>query len=158
MDRDLKICRLRERGATLQSIGDMFNLTRERVRQIVKKYNIEKPKDNIIKEKIPYCIKTKNRLLKYVKYLDSGCWEFTKTKTKTGYGRISYCGKGQYAHRVSYELFNNIKLENNGRNTSETICVLHICNNRSCVNPDHLYLGTQEDNAKDRSIDNKKIL
>lgn len=156
-EQEMKLLRLQ--GKTLQEIGDIYHITRERVRQILTKLDVEKPK--LYKKedlKLSYSNKTKQRLLEKIKYSDYDCWEYIGCKTKTGYGWFSYCGISQYAHRVSYQIFNNIKLNNEGRNSSETICVLHICKNRSCINPDHLYLGTQQDNAKDRSIDKINML
>ena len=66
------------------------------------------------------------------------CWEWTGLKYPSGYGR--FCKK--YAHRFSYEIhkgeiYNNLK-------------VCHSCDNPSCVNPEHLWLGTQKDNVQDR--------
>jgi hypothetical protein len=76
------------------------------------------------------------------------CWLWTGSKMK-GYGHIGtgyrYEGTKTYlAHRISWNIhFGDIP---------EGMCVLHKCNNPSCVNPSHLYLGTQKDNANDREI------
>lgn len=70
-----------------------------------------------------------------------GCWLWTGTKTKAGYGKISpvLFGVG-YAHRYSY-------MTHNG--PIEDFQVLHHCDNPSCVNPDHLFLGLDKDNRID---------
>lgn len=154
--RDREIANLRLEGKTLTAIGKLYSLTKERIRQILKELGVEKPK----KEKIliSYKEKIQQRILNNIKETEDNCWIWQKGKAPTGYGRMSYRGYSQYAHRVSYQVFKNQPLQNSGVITEETICVLHKCRNRDCVNPDHLYLGTQEDNARDRSLDKKNIL
>ena len=75
----------------------------------------------------------------------SECWEWQgyTMKTKGGYGQINIAGEVKYAHRVSYEfLYGPIP-------SGMLIC--HRCNNPKCVNPGHLYMGTDADNAADKS-------
>ncbi|KKL04351.1 hypothetical protein LCGC14_2616900, partial [marine sediment metagenome] len=70
----------------------------------------------------------------------SGCWEWSG-KLCEGYGQMGYHGRPVFAHRVSWMLYKSrIPI---GK------MVLHKCNNRSCVNPDHLYIGTAKDNSRD---------
>jgi hypothetical protein len=71
----------------------------------------------------------------------TGCWEWTGFRGRTGYGRVRFNGRTQSAHRVSYELtWGPIPVG---------LSVLHSCDNRACVRPDHLSLGTQGDNMRD---------
>jgi len=70
------------------------------------------------------------------------CWNWTACKNYDGYGRWRYHGKQYYAHRVS------IYLET-GEWPPANKFVCHICNNPSCVNPAHLYVGTHQDNMED---------
>jgi len=73
------------------------------------------------------------------------CWEWTGAlggdRYGHRYGQIGISGKIVRAHRVSWELANGP--------IPKGICVLHHCDNPSCVNPSHLFLGTKLDNAQD---------
>jgi hypothetical protein len=73
------------------------------------------------------------------------CWEWLAQRATNGYGqmRVKKAGKWSYdrAHRVSYAL--NIAPIPDG------LCVLHRCDNRGCVRPEHLWLGTYQDNLRD---------
>lgn len=88
------------------------------------------------------------------KISSTGCWEWTSsylpTKNGTrGYGTFwaskEYDGvaKPVLAHRISLYLYKNIRV-------SKQLDVLHKCNNPKCVNPDHLYQGTHQDNMDDK--------
>lgn len=72
----------------------------------------------------------------------TGCWNWTGS-LRGGYGAIKDKKMGYGAHRISYALHKGP--------ITDGLLVCHTCDNRKCINPDHLWLGTQKDNMQDCS-------
>jgi hypothetical protein len=73
---------------------------------------------------------------------NSGCWLWEHGMSGEGYGSVRVSGRMMKAHRLAWQLYRGA--------IPERICVLHRCDTRLCVNPDHLFLGTKTDNNRDR--------
>jgi hypothetical protein len=69
------------------------------------------------------------------------CWDWNGALNKDGYATFSIQGKSYRANRFSWEMHNG--------EIPDGINVLHKCDNRACVNPNHMFLGSQKDNVQD---------
>jgi hypothetical protein len=84
----------------------------------------------------------------YTKQQPSGCVTWEAGKTSDGYGVVNFDGKSLLAHRVAFELFKGIKP------TGKLVC--HTCDTPSCVNENHLFLGSQADNMADMKAKSRR--
>lgn len=75
---------------------------------------------------------------------DVGCWKWNGRSTIEGYGLLKHLGKAILAHRMSYSIHYG--------SIPDGMCVCHSCDNPSCVNPAHLFVGTIGDNNFDRKV------
>ncbi len=81
---------------------------------------------------------------KFFKDVDTDCWNWNAGKTGKGYGQFKLKGKYVQAHRFSYLYYVG--------EYPEYLHVLHTCDNPLCVNPDHLFLGTNTSNMQDKVL------
>lgn len=74
----------------------------------------------------------------------ASCWLWRRANNGIGYGVVRWGHPMRLAHRIAWEIKNGP--------IPKGMCVLHRCDNPSCVNPKHLYLGTHADNMRDIAL------
>lgn len=89
---------------------------------------------------------------KYIPEPNSGCWLWTASTHRSGYGQIIECENGLKknlrAPRVAWKLYKG--------EIPEGKCVCHKCDVRLCVNPDHLFLGNSIENMNDMKLKDRR--
>src|SRR6476659_5239940 len=79
---------------------------------------------------------------------NTGCWLWTGCLNSWGYGKIYNKYQSLLAHRASYTLYKG--------SIDDNKILLHDCDTPSCINPDHLRVGTNKENSKDMMIRNRR--
>lgn len=90
---------------------------------------------------------TQERILSKIIVDDNGCWIWQDALNNKGYGSLAIAGRRMYAHRASYKAYFG--------EFDYSLFVCHRCDVTNCVNPKHLFLGTQKDNMQDMASKNR---
>ena len=81
------------------------------------------------------------------------CILWTKSTDACGYGMRKYQGKVVRVHRIAYVIAHDLELDD-----IKGLLVCHRCDNPPCHNPDHLFLGTHQDNTDDRQAKGRQVV
>lgn len=91
----------------------------------------------------------KERLLSKIAISERGCWEWTGSRDDDGYGWFWMHGVNLAAHRASWIIhYGEIP-------AGKLVC--HTCDNPPCINPNHLFVGTQQDNSTDSKVKGRTL-
>jgi len=115
------------------------------ITQLLKKLKRTK-KSSIVKkviQLIPYQFETDEERFHHCYEKTDACWNWLGTLDRYGYGKFKVNNRTVKAHRYSYHLHYG--------DFDESLHVLHHCDHPCCVNPSHLFLGTNRDNVADRT-------
>lgn len=132
-------------GMTMEEVAKSHGVTKQRIHQIFDRYKF--PRKKPIPQAEPMRLMMEERFwIKVAMTADPDkCWEWQSSKCSTGYGKFSTVERtNDYAHRLAWVFTYGA--------IPKGLHVCHHCDNPPCVNPNHLFLGTHQDNMRDREL------
>lgn len=149
-ERDAEIILRCAMGQTLEAIGPLFGLSRERARQIVTAHERAAGKSyrgvfavaSGWRRQAPK-MDALDRFQDNIRVTDDGCWMWTGTRSGGGYGYFARNGE-KYAHRWAVKTFKG----GDSYAWGKRLHTDHLCRNRACANPDHLEVVTCQTNIR----------
>ncbi len=116
-----------------KKLAESYEVSQDTIRRTLSRKGVLKTKIDINK---------KINIWNHYEVSENSCWEWTLSLRTDGYGQFCVEGKMHGAHVLAYEVHNKTKV-------SRGLLVCHTCDNPKCINPDHLFLGTHQDNKND---------
>lgn len=126
----------RAEGKTMAELAEQFDVTQSTIHRWIHKFDIQPRYSGTLEERFHQY---------YEKDEETGCWFWQNEPDEWGYGTIGIGGEKRKAHRVSFDLLRDEPLPDFDPEHQ----VNHTCHNPSCVNPDHLYIGSAKENMDD---------
>ena len=137
---------------TVGELATTYNVDPKTIHDVLKKQTYSSPPQSKEQKLKVYCAKTRGRVLshvdKVVSEIDGQEHWIWNGASFGGYGKANWKSKPIGAHIASYLAFNNIDLEE-----KDWDGILHSCQEKKCVNPEHLRAGTHKENGEDRVKD-----
>lgn len=121
--------------------NDKITLETSLYNKIVKSCGCHDFKNKKLHDKENYDDLIKEKIIKNICVDENGCWIWQGSKHRQGYGNLSYKRIPSLAHRVSWMVHRG--------EIPKDMKVCHSCDVTSCVNPEHLFIGTQKNNVED---------